>query len=78
MNGIVFDPFRLPTFDDSWKRECRTCAHLVARVSMNGGCHTIMQCKAANKEKNGQHAHCIDVRAESGACGPGAKLWMRA
>lgn len=78
MTGVIYNPYVLPTFDDKWKRECRTCAHLEARVAMAGGCHTIMQCKAAEVCRNGRMAHCIDVRAADGECGPDARLWSRA
>lgn len=53
--------------------KCRTCAHLVPVDGHQG--EEDMRCRQMRKYGPKGHAYCIDVRDETGPCGPEAKLW---
>lgn len=53
--------------------KCRTCAHLVLVDGHEG--EEDMRCRQMRQNGPRGHGYCIDARAETGPCGPEAKLW---
>jgi hypothetical protein len=74
---LRFKPFVLPVFDDSWKAQCRTCAHVgvFSRSENTKREHTLMHCGATGPRHPNHPLHCIDARDEAGPCGPSARLY---